>query len=124
MVLLAVYYVLLEKYTGQKDIVVGSPIAGRHHEDLQQIVGMFVNTLVLRNYPTEEKTFRQFLAEVRENSLQAFDNQDYQFEMLVDRLNLARDLSRNPLFDVMFVLHNADGREYHTHLNQRLRSLT
>ena len=67
---------------------------------------MFVNTLALRNYPEGGKTFEQFLEEVKENSLQAVENQDYQFEKLVDTLNPPRDISRNPLFDTMFVLQN------------------
>jgi fengycin family lipopeptide synthetase D len=69
---------------------------------------MFVNTLALRNYPAGNKTFREFLREVRETSLKAFENQDYQFEELVEKLVLRRDLSRNPLCDVMFALQNMD----------------
>ncbi|ASA20601.1 non-ribosomal peptide synthetase [Paenibacillus donghaensis] len=108
MVLLAVFNVLLSKYSGQEDIIVGSPIAGRSHSDLYNVVGMFVNTLAMRNYPQGERTFLQFLEEVKENSLQAYENQDYQFEELIDNLNLERDMSRNPLFDVAFVLQNTD----------------
>jgi acyl carrier protein len=103
MVLLAAYDVLLSKYTGQEDIIVGSPAAGRPHADLEGIIGMFVNTLGMRNYPKGSKTFLEFLQEVRENALRAYENQDYQFEELVDKLNLKKDLSRNPLFDTMFV---------------------
>ncbi len=106
MLLLALYNVLLFKYTGQEDIVIGSPIAGRSHADLQNIIGLFVNTLAMRNYPTSGKSFEQFLSEVKEMALTAYDNQDYQFETLVDQLNLQRDLSRNPLFDVMFILQD------------------
>ncbi len=74
---------------------------------------MFVNTLAMRNYPTDDKSFEQFLAEVKENSLKAYQNQDYQFEMFVEKLGrdrniLSRDLSRNPLFDVAFALQNID----------------
>jgi amino acid adenylation domain-containing protein/non-ribosomal peptide synthase protein (TIGR01720 family) len=106
MVLLAAYNVLLFKYTGQDDIVVGCPIAGRPHADLQNIIGMFVNTLAMRNNPTGDISFRSFLAKVKETVLDAFQNQDYQFEELVDRLNIRRDMSRNPLFDTMFSLQN------------------
>lgn len=106
MVLLAVYSLLLSRYTGIEDIIVGSPIAGRPHGDLENIIGMFVNTLALRNYPIARKTFTAFLHEVKNNSLRAFENQDYPFEKLVEKLELARDLSRNPLFDTMFVLQN------------------
>lgn len=106
MVLLAAYNVLLSRYSGQEDIVVGTPIAGRPHPDFENIIGMFVNTLALRNYPSHNKEFNEFLTEVRENSLIAYENQDYQFEDLIDKLSLKRDLSRNPLFDAMFVMQN------------------
>ncbi|MGB7604797.1 MAG: amino acid adenylation domain-containing protein, partial [Lutisporaceae bacterium] len=106
MVLLSAYNVLLSKYSGQEDIVVGSPIAGRPHADLENIMGMFVNTLAMRNFPQGNKTFKEFLEEVKANSLLAFENQDYQFEELIDKLNVTRDLSRNPLFDVMFSMQN------------------
>ncbi len=108
MVLLSTFNILLSKYSGQDDIIVGSPIAGRPHADLENIIGMFVNTLAMRNYPSGEKTFKEFLREVKENALGAYENQDYQFEELVERLKLARDFSRNPVFDVMFVLQNMD----------------
>ncbi|NIM15388.1 MAG: amino acid adenylation domain-containing protein, partial [Candidatus Aminicenantes bacterium] len=108
MSLLAAFNVLLFKYTGQSDIIVGSGIAGRRHADLYQIIGLFVNMLALRNFPTPDKTYVQFLEEVRETSLQAYENQDVQFEELVDRLELRRDASRNPLFDVLVVNQNFD----------------
>jgi 3-oxoacyl-(acyl-carrier-protein) synthase/acyl carrier protein len=111
MLLLAVYNILLHKYTGQEDIAVGSPIAGRSHNDLDNIVGMFVNTLVLRNKPAKGKTFLQFLSEVKENSLNAYEHQDYPFALLVDKLDLKKDASRNPLFDVLFVLQNFEIQE-------------
>ncbi|MGB7605432.1 MAG: amino acid adenylation domain-containing protein [Lutisporaceae bacterium] len=106
--LLAVYNVLLSKYSGQEDIIVGTVIAGRPNVDLEKIIGMFVNTLAARNFPVGDKTFESFLTEVRDNSLEAFNNQDYQFEELIDKLNIARDFSRNPLFDTLFVMHNMD----------------
>ncbi|QGQ96125.1 amino acid adenylation domain-containing protein [Paenibacillus psychroresistens] len=108
MVLLAAYNVLLYKYTGQEDIVVGSPIAGRNHADIESMVGLFVNTLAMRNFPSQDKTFMQLLQEVKSHSLQAFANQDYPFEQLVEKLNLPKDRSRNPLFDTMFNLQNVD----------------
>ncbi len=111
MVLLSACNVLLSKYSGQEDIVIGSPIAGRPHADLQNIMGMFVNTQAMRNYPESNKTFKEFLVEVKANSLQAFENQDYQFEELIDKLSITRDLSRNPLFDVMFTMQNMDAGE-------------
>ncbi|RXE59147.1 non-ribosomal peptide synthetase [Acetivibrio mesophilus] len=108
MVLLAAYNILLSKYSGQEDIVVGSPIAGRNHPDTENIVGMFVNTLPLRNFPEGNKTFSNFLDEVRRDTLRAYQNQDYQFEQLVEKLGVKRDMSRNPIFDTMFVLQNME----------------
>ena len=108
MILLSGMNILLSKYSGQEDIIIGSPIAGRSHSDLQNIIGMFVNTLAMRNYPQGKKTYKEFLKEVRENCLMAYENQDYQFEELVQKLNIKRDLSRNPLFDVMFTMQNMD----------------
>jgi tyrocidine synthetase-3 len=106
MVLLAAFNVLLYKYTGQSDIIVGTGIMGRPHPDLQRCIGMFVNSLALRNRPRGEKTYLQFLREVKENCIEAFANQDIQFEELVDKLNIQRDPSRNPLFDVLLVVQN------------------
>ncbi|HEX3044895.1 MAG TPA: SDR family NAD(P)-dependent oxidoreductase, partial [Bacillota bacterium] len=106
MALLAAYNILLAKYTGRGDVIVGSPSAGRPHADMENIIGMFVNTLAMRNYPADHKQVLEFLGEVKANSLEAYANQDYQFEVLIEKLNLERDLSRNPLFDVMFVLQN------------------
>ncbi|MDP4147624.1 MAG: amino acid adenylation domain-containing protein, partial [Bacillota bacterium] len=111
MTLLTAYNILLSKYSEQEDIVVGSPIAGRPHAQLQDIVGMFVNTLAMRNYPKGEKTFKEFLQEIKKSALNAYENQDYQFDELVEKLNIKRDLSRNTLFDTMFVLRNMDVQE-------------
>ena len=111
MVLLSGVNILLSKYSGQEDIIVGSPIAGRPHADLEKIIGMFVNTLAMRNYPEGSKTYEEFLKEVKENALKAYENQDYQFEELVEKLSISRDLSRNPLFDVMFTMQNMDSEE-------------
>ncbi|WP_066501702.1 non-ribosomal peptide synthetase [Abyssisolibacter fermentans] len=104
MVLLAAYNVLLYRYTNQETIIVGSPIAGRAHPDLEGIVGMFVNTLAMKNYVYGSKAFKDFLKEVKENALKAYDNQDYQFENLVEKLNVKRNGSRNPIFQTMFSL--------------------
>lgn len=108
MVLLATYKTLLHKYTGQEDIIVGSPIAGRSHASLQNMIGMFVGTLPLRTYPAGEKTFEEYLLEIKDTALNAYENQDYPFEDLVRQLDLQRDTSRHPLFDTMFVLQNAE----------------
>ncbi|MGF7047826.1 surfactin family lipopeptide synthetase A [Paenibacillus sp. DS2015] len=108
MALLAAYQVLISKYSGQEDVIVGVPIAGRPHADLGSMLGMFVNTLAMRSRPEGEKTFLVFLREVREDSLQAYEHQEYPFEQLVEQLHLPRDLSRNPVFDVLFVMQNIE----------------
>ncbi|MDW7614145.1 amino acid adenylation domain-containing protein [Peribacillus simplex] len=108
MVLLSAFYILLSKYSGQEDLVIGTPVAGRPHADLQNIIGMFVNTLALRNKATGEKSFTEFLKEVKNNSLLAYENQTYQFEELIDKVGVKRDTSRHPLFDVMFNMSHAD----------------
>lgn len=109
MMLLATLNILLSKYANQEDIIVGTPISGRHHHpDLNNIIGVFVNTLAMRNYPAGDKSFTDFLNEVKNNALEAYENQDYQFEEFVDKLGVRRDLARNPLFDVMFVVYNGE----------------
>ncbi|QRV07666.1 amino acid adenylation domain-containing protein [Bacillus velezensis] len=108
MVLLAAYNTLLARLSGQEDIIVGSPIAGRPHKDLEPILGMFVNTLAIRTEPKGDKRFTDYLAEVRQAALEAYEHQDYPFEELVERIGVQRDMSRNPLFDVMFVLQNME----------------
>jgi amino acid adenylation domain-containing protein len=104
--LLAIFNVLLAKLSGQEDIVVGTGIEGRRHENLRPIVGMFVNTLALRNFPHHNISFKKFLRQLKKSCLEAFDHQEYQFEDLVDTLEVKRDSSRNPLFDVMFQFNN------------------
>jgi amino acid adenylation domain-containing protein len=102
--LLTVWNILLAKVCGQEDIVVGTPVAGRTHPDLRNMIGMFVNTLPLRNRPEGEKEFIRFLAEVKQNFIHAIDNQDYPFDQLVEKVWDARIKDRSPLFDTMFDL--------------------
>nr|NIM11726.1 amino acid adenylation domain-containing protein [Candidatus Aminicenantes bacterium]NIM78476.1 amino acid adenylation domain-containing protein [Candidatus Aminicenantes bacterium]NIN17737.1 amino acid adenylation domain-containing protein [Candidatus Aminicenantes bacterium]NIN41613.1 amino acid adenylation domain-containing protein [Candidatus Aminicenantes bacterium]NIN84387.1 amino acid adenylation domain-containing protein [Candidatus Aminicenantes bacterium] len=110
MVLAALYNILLSRISTQEDILIGTPIAGRNHADLQEVMGMFVNTLVLRNYPRGNKTFIQFLEEIKSRVLGALENQDYPFEKLVEQLSdqLERDSGRNPIFDTMFTLQTVE----------------
>jgi hypothetical protein len=108
MVLLAIFNILLARLSGRQDIVIGTPTAGRRHVDLQGIIGMFINTLSMRNFPAGEKNFSDFLQEVKTNTLAAFENQEYQFEDMVEKLDITRDAGRNPMFDVMFALQNMD----------------
>ncbi|WP_374017555.1 amino acid adenylation domain-containing protein, partial [Paenibacillus thiaminolyticus] len=111
MVLLAAYSMLLARLGGQEEVIVGSPVAGRPHADLEGMLGMFVNTLALRTHPSGEKSFATYLQEVKQTSLDAFEHGDYPFEELVERVVRQRDTSRNPLFDAMLVLQNMDQAE-------------
>ena len=106
MVLMAAFQVLLARYTGQRDVCVGTPIANRNHQELEALVGFFANTLVLRGNMSANPTLRQYLAQIRRATLDAYAHQDLPFERLVEHLQPPRDVSRTPLFQVMFVLQN------------------
>jgi|GEM_PF-1553069 len=111
MFFLASLNIVLHKYTGQEDIAIGSPVTGRSHEDIQEIVGMFVNTLVMRNMVDRSSEFGGFLDKLRSNTLSALEHQAYPFEKLIEEINVPRDESRNPLFDVFLVLQNTNHEE-------------
>ncbi|MBO7564194.1 MAG: amino acid adenylation domain-containing protein, partial [Clostridiales bacterium] len=113
MVFLSAAMVLLSKYSRQEDIVIGSPISGRTHKDTEGMLGMFVNTLAMRGRPEGKKTYQQFLSEIKETCLKAYENQEYPFEELVEAVDVVRDMSRNPLFDVMLVLQNNEDEQLH-----------
>jgi amino acid adenylation domain-containing protein len=102
--LLAAFQVLLHRYTGQRDILVGSPTAGRSRADLARLVGYFVNPVVLRADLSGDPPFRRFLEQVRQTVQEAFAHQDYPFPLLVERLQPNRDPSRSPIFQVLFSL--------------------
>jgi len=106
MTLLAAFQTLLHRYTGQDDIIVGSPIAGRHLVETEKLIGVFINTLVLRTDLSGNPTFQALLARVRETALGAYAHQTVPFEKLVEELQPERDLSRTPLFQVIFQLRN------------------
>lgn len=106
MLSLTAFFVLLYKITGQGDIIIGTDTAGRVHADLQNVIGMFVNTLTLRSSPKPGMSFASFLQETKDRTMKAFDNQDYPFEELVTKVDIERDLSRNPLFDIAFYFFN------------------
>jgi amino acid adenylation domain-containing protein len=112
MTLLAAVHLLLYRYTGQGDIITGSPIAGRNHPELENQVGFYVNTLALRFCIEPAEPFEAFLRQVKQNASDAYENQAYPFDRLVDELDLERDTSRNPLFDVMVILQNAEPAEF------------
>jgi len=106
MTLLAAFATLLHRYTGQDDLLIGSPIANRTASHTEGLIGLFVNTLVLRARLDRAATFAELLAQVRRTALDAYAHQDLPFEQLVERLDPARTLSHSPLFQVMFVLQN------------------
>ena len=103
MTTLALFNVLFSKYTKQNDIVIGTPVANRNHRDIQEQIGFFLNTLALRNQSNNDESFKSFLNKVKKNTLGAFSHQSYPFDLLIDGLQLTRDLSRSPLFDVMLI---------------------
>jgi len=104
MALLAAYQVLLSRYSGQEDIVVGTPVTGRDHPDLEEVLGPFINTLALRSAPERKKRIGEFLQEVKEQVVRGLEHQGYPFEELVETVEAERDLSRNPLFSTLFAV--------------------
>lgn len=106
MFFISVFYILLYKYTGQSEIILGSPIANRDKNEMKRMVGMFVNNIVTKANINSEETFQNFLNEMREQILDDISHQPYPFDMLVKKLGIKTDNSRNPLFDVMFTYQN------------------
>ncbi|MCP2935779.1 condensation domain-containing protein, partial [Salmonella enterica subsp. enterica serovar Typhimurium] len=107
MVLLAAFQLLLARWSGQHDIAVGTPVAGRGQPELDHLVGFFTNTLVLRTRVDSSADVRALLEQVRTTALGAFDHAELPFDRLVEALSPQREAGRNPLFQVMFVLQTA-----------------
>ncbi|WP_018765031.1 SDR family NAD(P)-dependent oxidoreductase [Bacillus sp. 105MF] len=105
MFLFGAYNLLLVKYLKEKDIVVGTPIAGRPDEKLEKLLGVFINTLAIRNQVDRSKSIKDFLESIKETCLNAYKHQDYPFDKLVDELSISRDINSNPIFDTMFSMH-------------------
>ncbi|MCX6582591.1 MAG: amino acid adenylation domain-containing protein [Candidatus Aminicenantes bacterium] len=108
MIMTAIFHILLSKIGYRGDIATGTTISGRRHADLEGIIGLFINTLPLRSSPSGEKTFRQFLKEIREISLKAYENQDYSYESLINKVASSKDSGRNPIFDIMFEIQGEE----------------
>ena len=104
--LLSAFMCLLQRYTGQTDVSVGTPIAGRNHAETEGLIGLFTNTLVMRGDLSGDPSFRELLARTRDYVVEAYAHQDLPFEKLVEELQPRRELNRNPLFQVMFLLQN------------------
>lgn len=111
-VLLGAYSMLLSKWSGEEDIIIGTPVAGRNHAGLEGLIGMFVNTVAIRCFPESYRTVSDYLSELHEDVLQALEHQNYPFEDLVQKLGIEQDRSRNPLFDTMFILQNIERVAY------------
>jgi non-ribosomal peptide synthetase component F len=107
----AVFHLLLWRYSGQEDLAVGTPVAGRSRPELEPLIGFFVNTVVLRLPVTAELRGRELLRTYKDSALEAFAHQDVPFERVVETLKPERDLSRSPFFQVMFSLARDEGGE-------------
>jgi amino acid adenylation domain-containing protein len=118
MCLAAMVKVLLYKYTGETDITIGTPIAGRDHKDLESQVGIYLNTLALRSKIEVNKNFSNYLNEVKEVTMDAYEHQAYPFNALIEDLNIERHTNRSPLFDIGFTWQNIDGPEGDKNVNQ------
>lgn len=116
--LFAALNALLYRYTNQNDFIIGTPVAGRDHIDLEDQLGFYVNTLALRNQVNTNDTFEDLFENVRRSTLEAYEHMAYPFDHLVDELKLEREVSRNVLFDVMLTLHNIEEKAGRNDLNE------
>ncbi|MGA4607266.1 amino acid adenylation domain-containing protein [Pseudoalteromonas maricaloris] len=112
MTLETIFAVLLSRYSGETDVVIGTPVAGRSQKSLEPLIGLFVNTVILRTNVAPDASFRELLRQSTDDTLVAFENQDVPFELLVEKLNPTRTLEHNPLFQIVFSLHNNDKAEF------------
>ncbi len=113
MLLLSAYYILISKYSKQEDIVIGSPIVGRNNKETYNIIGMFVNSLALREVVNRKESFKEFSSSLKLHMLERYKYQTYPFEELVNNLDIQKDPSRNPIFDIMFIYQNNGYGKFH-----------
>ncbi len=106
MILLAAFSILLSRYSGEKDIIVGTPVANRNQQEIEGLIGFFINSLVMRTSLEGDPGFCQLLEKVKKTSAEAYENQDYPFEKLVEDLQVERNMGQNPIFQTMFALQN------------------
>ncbi|MFZ2956742.1 MAG: amino acid adenylation domain-containing protein [Candidatus Ozemobacteraceae bacterium] len=111
-VLLSSLHALLARFTGQEDVITGTSIGSRNHDELSGMIGMFVNTIPIRSRPVADKSFRQLLGEMKKTMLDIFQNQEYPLERLYESLNIRRGFGRHPLFDINLVSRNLDIGEF------------
>lgn len=126
MVMVTLVKILLYRYTGQEDIIVGTPVSGRDHQELENQVGFYSNTIVLRSTVKESDNFNELLSKVSEVMLEGYDHQFYPYDLLVDELKLDRDMNRNPLFDVMISLdgfseNNEDNEKFNEEYSDEIK---
>ncbi|MCL2841168.1 MAG: amino acid adenylation domain-containing protein, partial [Defluviitaleaceae bacterium] len=112
MVFLSTIMVVIGRYSRQEDIVIGSPVSGRMHNDIENMLGVFVNNLAIRGKPSREKRFVEFLKEMVIVTLESYENQEYPYGELIENVNVRRDMSRNPLFDVMLSMNDREWDSY------------
>lgn len=110
-VYMSVLMILLSRYAMQEDIIVGTPVSGRIHRDTEQILGMFVNTLPIRAFPEKTKVYKTFLEELNKVCIESFSNQSYPFDRMLEDVEVNHDVSRNPLFDILFAFQNIDNQK-------------
>ncbi|MFJ7187065.1 condensation domain-containing protein, partial [Lysinibacillus xylanilyticus] len=108
MVLLTVYNLLLSSYSGQDEITVGTSVGGRKHPSTQGIIGPFINMLPMKNTVAKEKTVKELLMQIKENTLEAFEHQEFPYEKMVENISIRRDVSRNAIFDTIFDVQNME----------------
>jgi amino acid adenylation domain-containing protein len=111
MLLLAANTILLSRYSGQTDIIIGTPVAGRGHADLQHIIGLMIGAVMMRNFPIPRKSFLHFLEEVKTNALEAFEHQSYPYEVLLKKLDWQEEPGHDPITDMSLIVQNMPGIE-------------